>query len=54
MTERPDPDVPGGGHADRRRREFEESRGLSGSPELPLEEDEQDENDDEDQDEGEP
>jgi hypothetical protein len=34
-------DKPPDDHADERRRQFEESRGLRGRPELPLEEEEE-------------
>jgi hypothetical protein len=44
---RPD-DKPSDDHADERRRQFEESRGLRGRPELPLDE-EEDEDEDEDE-----
>jgi hypothetical protein len=40
-------DKPPNGHADERRRQFEESRGLRGRPELPLDEEDTDEDEDE-------
>jgi hypothetical protein len=53
---KPPDDKPLDDHADERRRQFEESRGLRGRPELPLDEaededDAEDEDADEDEDE---
>lgn len=40
-------------HADERRRQFEESRGLRGRPELPLDDQEDDDEGDDDEERGE-
>jgi hypothetical protein len=42
-------DKPPDDRPDERRRQFEESRGLRGRQELPLDEDEEDENEDDDE-----
>lgn len=42
-------DKPPDDHADERRRQFEESRGLRGRPELPLDDEHDDDEDDDDE-----